>query len=403
MRIACLHLPAFPLQVVLRAAPSFRSRGAAIAVVARTGVSPAVVSCSRAARAAGVSVGMSAAVARMAPGVEIVTADPAAERDAARAVAEALLALSPRVDVGGAPVGAHHAIYAEVPAKMRGATFGARVRDLCDAIGVRGRIGIADDRFTARVAATSSVGEGGVTSVPRGGSAAFLAPLPLSMLSLSAEVRHMLETLGIRTLGEFAALPPPEVARPEDADWHALARGDGGAALASFRPSGPIVERIAIADGELVTAIGDLAVRIAARLEGRAQLAAAIELVLGDDTIEIVPDAPIAEAQALAQLVSARFGGDTAGWPEVIEARVTVIDRDAPVDVDGARDGVVGAPVLAEASAPLVLVPDVVAVVPREPHRRTRRGKERPRIDRRAAVRASAQPALFASLEARAR
>ena len=43
--------------------------------------------------------------------------------------------------------------------------------------------------------------------------AAFLAPLPLELLPLEDEVRQMLHTLGIHTLGDFAALPPPSVGR----------------------------------------------------------------------------------------------------------------------------------------------------------------------------------------------
>src|SRR5437870_4288075 len=125
MRIACLHLPAFPLQVVLRA--ERHRRGDAVAVVGpgpRTTVFPVITACSRAARAAGVSVGMAAATARLAPDVTIVSADPIGERAAIAAIAEALRGLSARVDLGGAPGGAHHAIFCEVPARTRGAAFG---------------------------------------------------------------------------------------------------------------------------------------------------------------------------------------------------------------------------------------------------------------------------------------
>jgi protein ImuB len=389
MRIACIHLPAFPLQVLVRPAP--HRRGEMIAVVARAGLAPAVVACSRAARAAGVAVGMAAATAReLAPAVEIVTADPAAERAAARAIAEALLAISPRVDPGASPDGAHHAIFCEVPARTRGAAFGARALALLETMGVSGRVGIADDRFAARVAATTGAAD--VVTVPRGGSAAFLAPLPLSLLAIGGEVRHVLETLGVHTLGEFAALPPPSVARPEDADWQRLARGEGGAGLAAFAPSGPIVERLEVPGVAIGEAIAELAARVAARLAGRGQAAAAIELAIGGDTsatIEITPDAPLDEADALAGAIAARLG-DAPGAIAWIEARVRAFASDG---------GAVVAPVFAEASAPLALVPEVTAAVASVPHRRTRRGKERPRIARAA----GAQVALFASMSIAAR
>jgi protein ImuB len=410
MRIACIHLPAFPLQVFLRAYAPGTRRGDAIAVVERG--APTIVACSRAARAAGVAVGMAAATAReIAPSIEIATVDAGQRDAAARAIAEAVCALSPRVDLGSS-AGAHHAIFAEVPAGMRGATFGARALALLEAIGAIGRVGIADDRFTARVAATGGAAD--VTTVPRGGSAAFLAPLPLSLLAISGEVRHMLETLGVHTLGAFASLPPPSVARPEDADWQALARGDGGAALARFAPAGPIVERIAMPSfgGGAADTIDELAARVAARLAGRGRAAAAIEVVIGGGrAIEIVPDAPIDGRDELAQAIAARVGGALWVVPEwslatpstptppaetSIEVRVRAFAHDA------GADGVEAIPaaVTAEASAPLTLAPvvSVVGAAPRAPHRRTRRGKDRPRL-----ARPSAQRPLFAGLELRAR
>jgi hypothetical protein len=124
------------------------------------------------------------------------------------------------VELGGDPRGQHHVMYVEVPAGKRGSWFGGKLRDLLAIFGLRGRIGIADDRFTAYVAArlggdSVEPGEDAVVCVPRGGSAAFLAPQPLSLLPLGPEVLHMLEALKVKTLGAFADLPPPSVARPE--------------------------------------------------------------------------------------------------------------------------------------------------------------------------------------------
>jgi impB/mucB/samB family len=387
MRIACIHLPAFPLQVHARG--QLARAGAAIAMV--RGTSPVVVACSRAARAAGIRTGMTALTAReLAPEIELVSADGAAERATVKAVAEALLGLSPRVDAGGAPVGGRHAMWAAVPPRMRGATFGARIRDLLEVMGLTARIGIADDRFAAHVAASWPSADGdhdGVVTVPRGGSAAFLAPMPLSLLAVGGEVQHMLELLGVHTLGEFAALPPPSVARPWGADYQSLARGDGGAELVAFTPGGPIVERMAVGEGGgLGAAVATIAARVAARLRGREAAAAAIELVLGDaGAVDVVPDAPVADAEELARALGAMVGDAAPPW---IEARVRLL----------AGDGAVAAAVVAEESVPLPAAPQPSfrlvppgrsgegPVVPRAPHRRTRRGKERPR----AVVRAQA-------------
>jgi len=259
MRIACVHVPQFALQCITRIDPALR--GGAVAVVAAGSAAaqrhaPVVTACSRAAWALGVRIGMPAAAAHaISPEVVVVPADPAIEREAACALADALLALAPIVDAGGrvGPGGAHFALYC-APTKTRGTTFGDRVIARLAELGITARVGIADDRFTAWVAAShptgerrsehESVADESVTSVPRGGSAAFLAPRPLSLLAISPEVQHMLEALGVATLGEFAALPAPShaVVRPFEADYQALARGDSGHALRPYAPEAPISE-----------------------------------------------------------------------------------------------------------------------------------------------------------------
>src|SRR5204863_8971423 len=142
--------------------------------------------------ALGVRLGMTAtaanAVASSSGGqLRVVPADAALERETVRAIADALLGVSGAVDTGGrvGPGGAHLALYCEVPSKTRGTSFGDRMLELTDALGLTTRIGIADDRFTAWVAAAHGgvpSEERGVVSVPRGGSAAFLAPQPVSIL-----------------------------------------------------------------------------------------------------------------------------------------------------------------------------------------------------------------------------
>src|SRR5215468_3075724 len=333
MRIACVHVPQFALQSLGRIDPSLR--GAAVAVVgaglepvagARPSLalhSPIVLACSRAAWAAGVRLGMTATAARfVSPDVRVVTADGAQERETVRAIADALLGLSAVVDTGGrvGASGAHLTMYCELPGqkngKLRGTTFGARVLDVLDSLGIAGRVGIADDRFTAWVAASHSAEGGaredrGVVSVPRGGSAAFLAPRPLSLLAITPEVQHMLEALGVRTLGEFAALPAPSVSRPLEADYQALARGDSGSALRPYAPDAPIREELVVRhDGSLFggsVAVGTLADRIALRLAGRGRGASRLELMIlgerGERVVPLTADAATS-ADALAEVVA---------------------------------------------------------------------------------------------------
>lgn len=350
MRIACIHVPQFALQCATRLDPSLR--GAAIAVVSgvepgreRSGVlhAPVVLACSRAAWSLGVRLGMTAtAVRSLATDVSIVTTNPVAERETVRAIADALLATTATVDVGGrvGAGGAHLAMYAEVPAKTRGTSFGDRLVELLAELGIAVRIGIADDRFTAWVAAAYGVHgaeghehhDGAVVNVPRGGSAAFLAPRPLSLLAIPREVQHMLESLGVRTLGEFAALPAPSVARPLEADYQALARGDSGALLRPYHPEAPVREEIVVSAGTVLELPGSLSVpaaiaqlsrRIAMRLAGRGRGAARLDVAMipADAEVRELPitiDGAITDAEELAHVLAPVLETAAADLPKTV-------------------------------------------------------------------------------------
>lgn len=454
MRIACIHVPQFALQCVTRIDPSLRSAAVAVVgsgldpgggAVTRAALhSPIVMACSRAAWALGVRVGMTAPAARNAsPEVRVVSADAQLERDTVRAIADALLGATAVVDVGGR-VGsgaAHLAMYCEVPSRTRGSAFGERLIDRLAAIGVSCRIGIADDRFTAWVAASTPLEAGaggraggraedaGVVAVPRGGSAAFLAPRPLSLLAISPEVQHMLESLGVRTLGEFAALPAPSVARPIEADYQALARGDSGDALRPYAPDLAIREHAVITPGGALSgpaAVALLASRIELRLTGRGRGAARLEVTVGGEagerTISIAPAREgrvletaedLAEAiggaigelggvwrlriavvgEALAPVVAATAPAPAAAG-EVVIAEARARDPEAVVEQVELEDS--GA-VRADGDAEIELTLPMLQAERREGHRRTRHGKRRPRAARagEGTVDALLQPRLF--------
>lgn len=437
MRIACVHVPQFALQSLTRIDPSLR--GAAVAVVGAghdpaAGVrpslalhSPVVLACSRAAWALGVRLGMTASAARfVSPDLRVVAADTQLERETVRAIADALLGVSAVVDTGGrvAASGAHLAMYCEVPSKTRGMTFGDRLLALLDTFGITARIGIADDRFTAWVAAAHGGSEAvggtrpgtaspredrGVVSVPRGGSATFLAPRPLSLLAITPEVQHMLEALGVRTLGEFAALPAPSVSRPLEADYQALARGDSGNRLRPYAPDAPIREELVVGSaGSLfggTAAVAALAERVRLRLLGRARGAARLEVTMsGDGGPRVVPVTAGRTASShddlarlIAPLVSEQPGA-------IGKLGVVVVGEAIAGVAGGAQDDTAGPPIDALSAAlssagtamppfaplghlaPLAAgrgqpwqlsAPETLRAERRDAHRRTRRAKQR--------------------------
>ncbi|MGH9061446.1 MAG: DNA polymerase Y family protein, partial [Acidimicrobiales bacterium] len=91
------------------------------------------------------------------------------------------------------------------------------------------RVGVADGRFAADLAAR---GGQAITIVDPGGSGRWLAPVPVTALvghdPTWRDLADLLVRLGIRTLGQLAELPGPDVlARfgPSGAAAHRLARG----------------------------------------------------------------------------------------------------------------------------------------------------------------------------------
>lgn len=109
--------------------------------------------------------------------------------------------------------------------------------DAVAAVGVECQVGIADELATAVVAAKRA------RIIGPGDGPAFLAPLPLSALvdepSLAGPEREglvdLLRRMGIRTLGDFAALARTDVASRFGADAvraHRMACGEGGRAPA---------------------------------------------------------------------------------------------------------------------------------------------------------------------------
>jgi protein ImuB len=191
-----------------------------------------VEACSAAARASGVRRGQRVRDAqRHCPDLVVRDRDPDAEGRRFESVAVAVSDVTPWVEIVRPGVCA-------IPVRGAARFHGGGVRDpaadeeslrvhVQDTVVERGfdcGAGIADGLFAAELAARA--GEGGLV-VPAGGTPAFLAPYPVSVLD-RPELADLLTRLGIRTLGAFAALPVRDVTGRFGADEvraHRLARG----------------------------------------------------------------------------------------------------------------------------------------------------------------------------------
>jgi protein ImuB len=190
-----------------------------------------VVACSPAARAEGVHPGLRRREAQSrCPELELLTHDPARDTRAFEPVLVAVEQLTPWVEV-------LHPGECAFPARGAARYHGGEpslVTTLTAAVhatlGGRGgcTVGIADGTFAASLAA-SRAGLGGRHGVivPPGESRAFLAPFPVATLD-RPDLADLLVRLGLRTLGDLAALASTDLATrfgPEGARAARLAAG----------------------------------------------------------------------------------------------------------------------------------------------------------------------------------
>src|SRR5918997_2516868 len=211
-----------------------------------------VIACSPAARAEGVLPGLRRREAQgRCPELELLAHDPARDARAFEPVLVAIEQLTPGVEVlqpgecafpargaaryhGGEPalaVTVTAAVHAAIagrggPGDRRGGPPGNRGgpgdRRGGPPVGRGGcQVGIADGTFAAGLAARHQA------IVPPGGSRAFLAPHPVAALD-RPDLADLLVRLGLRTLGDLAALPAADLATrfgPEGARAARLAAG----------------------------------------------------------------------------------------------------------------------------------------------------------------------------------
>jgi nucleotidyltransferase/DNA polymerase involved in DNA repair len=207
VRVACVWIAQLPLRVEILRHPAWDGRP--LVLGGAPGERKVVQLCSPEAEAAGVRAGLPLReVVPLCPEAMVLQPDPVR----AAAVLEAVLAdmqrVSPVVEPGddgyffldlrglqsmyGNLDALEDALHAAVPALLRP------------------RLGFANGKFAAAVAARMA--EPGATAsaciVPTSQTQAFLAPLSVRhLLMLEAEVQHRLELLGVRTIGDLAALP----------------------------------------------------------------------------------------------------------------------------------------------------------------------------------------------------
>ena len=300
-RVACVELPALPLQLLLLDHPSWREHP--VAVVEADRPQAKLLWVNERARALRVLPGMRFASARsLAP--QLRAAVVGADR-IERAVADLfalLLDFSPRVEIGDPDQPGTFWVDPSGMVLLWG-ELGAWAQAMQQALQQSGHAAtviVGFHRFRCLAIARSagvSRGSAGVWVISdRRREARMAASVPLDRLAISPRLRDDLAGLGVRTLGEFMALPGPELRvrfGVEAERLHQRGLDDHWAPLQARALVDPVLERVELdppeADlGRLLFRIKPVLERLLEQLAGRGSAMSALHLRLG---LERTPEA----------------------------------------------------------------------------------------------------------------
>jgi len=290
MNFACLFIPDFYAQAVIRLEPELRGR--ALAVVETAPPPFRVFALNEAARRAGAEPGMSRVEAAELPGVEVRRRSPAAENSAHAALLDLARSFSPRfedlaVDTVTLDLTGLEALLGAPEEIAR------RVRGSAQELGLEANVALAPNPDTARLGAR---GFAGITLIGAGEESDRLGLLPVSVLDPSPEVLETLERWGIHTFRALAALPPAELSERLGQEGVRLQRLARGARLRALVPAPEPLHFEEAMDLDYPVAeldplafiLGRLLNQLCARLVARGRAAQELRLVLGLDESEKV-------------------------------------------------------------------------------------------------------------------
>ena len=250
MLFVCIFVPCFSVQASLRCEPEQKRillSSRPVAVFDGPDSLPRIVACNEPAQIAGVVIGNTKTQAGQCPGVILRKRDPQQEQAAQDALIDCALAFSPRVEstfpaIVTLDVDGTERIFGP-PQKLTRALAEHAAR-----IGLDVSVSAAANPDTALLAAK---GFGGITVIPGGNEANFLAQLPVDVLPLSPAQAEILNSWGIRRFRDLALLPPvPLVERLGQSGLHLqkLARGETTRTLIPVDPPLHFAETLELED-----------------------------------------------------------------------------------------------------------------------------------------------------------
>ncbi len=206
-RIIGIYLPRFLIQRRLREDASLAHRP--VGVFRSQENSDRLIAVSRSALISGVTVGSTATQAKaVCPGLRLLKDDPVSDLRALKELAESLLEISPAVELSGAEGIFADASSSNLWGKSKIGEEGLlkALSERCHQWGYRAQMVIADNKFTAMALAMHCPRPQRIERI-EGAAASLLAPLSLAVLPASEELLWSWTALGLKTLGDLAALP----------------------------------------------------------------------------------------------------------------------------------------------------------------------------------------------------
>ena len=283
MGFACVYIPDFLVQAVVRSQPSLGERALAPLVLI-SGAPPlwSVVAANPAAFEAGIQLGMTKAQVAQFGTVQICMRSEAQEQAAHAALLDAAWSVSPRVEDTALDT---------VVLDLEGlsALFGVDeniARELARrvaAIGLAARVAVAANM---EVAIHAARGFPGITIIPEGEERRRLGALRVGVLTTEAETLEILERWGVETLQALAALPVLQLSErlgQEGVRLSELARRLRQRALVLAQASSIFAEEMELDDAveelePLSFLLGRLLDQLCARLEARALAVRAVRV-----------------------------------------------------------------------------------------------------------------------------
>ncbi len=317
-RLACVDLPAFPLQLLLRRHPEWRGRP--VAVVAEDKPQGVILWVNEKARQSGVLPGWRYATAfSIASELRAGEVSPAEIDKAVTTLTTQLMRFSPEVELCASEPGVFwlnrmglDRLY-PAPAKWLRA-----LHEDIQAQAFHANIVAGFSRFGTYAAAKATRGTLVFSDPAEERSAT--EKIPLSRLNIEAEFRDALFKLGVETVGALLSLPPGGLRERFGAGAHRLHRMAAGELATPFNPSkpeAPVMQRCILDDAEndttrLLFIIKQQLYPLLATLVARAQALAGLWLSLlldkqGRVKEQIRPAAPTLDAAQIVDLIRLRL------------------------------------------------------------------------------------------------